>query len=85
MEIKLQGYDVHADSPTGHIHFQVLQAVEKSLDDAKKIADTYLKAAKGAVLTGINKTASTQGVQPDQEKDLEKNGYFIYKIFGCPK
>ena len=85
MKWKLQAYDIHAESPAGRIHFQVLQTVEKSLDDAKKIAEKYLKFAKNAKMTAISKTASTQGAAPGQETSLEKDGFYIFKVHGCPE
>ncbi|MCH8059334.1 MAG: hypothetical protein IIA11_02635, partial [Proteobacteria bacterium] len=47
-------------------------------------AEKYLKFAKNAKMTAISKTASTQGAAPGQEDDLEKKGYYIFKVHGCP-
>lgn len=81
----VQAYDVHAESPAGHIHFQVLMPEDADLNDALANADEYLKFAKDAKVLSCAKTGSTQGATEEQKPDLEKNGCFIYKVHGCPE
>ncbi len=81
----VQAYDIRAESTAGHIHFQVIQPIDKTFDDARKSAEKYIKFAKEAKLLSCSKTGSTQGATEDQKPDIEKNGCFIYKVHGCPE
>ncbi len=81
----VQAYDIHAESPAGHIHFQVIQPIDKTFEDATKSAEKYLKFAKEAKLLSCSKTGSTQGATDKQKPNIEKNGCFIYKVYGCPE
>lgn len=81
MGTRVQAFDVHGETPTTHIHFQVLQLPEKTIDDALKIATDYIKElhADGKI-DSCSKTGSDQGATEDQEADLKEKGFFIYKI-----
>lgn len=86
MGTPVQAFDVHAQSAGGHIHFQVIMPLE-DLDDekAEEAAKNYIKFAEDSKLLSCTKTGSTQGATEDQEEDIEKGGFFIYKVFGCPE
>lgn len=87
MGTRVQAYDVHGHIPTGSLHFQVLVPVEskKGFDEVKGIVDKTMKSLNNDYeITSIAKTASDQGAVAEQEKDIEKDGYCIYKVYGFP-
>lgn len=81
MGTRVQAFDVHGETPTIHLHFQVLQLPEKTLEDAVKIASDHIKEVhKDGKMLSCSKTGSDQGLTEDQQKVFDDKGHFIYKI-----
>lgn len=81
MGTRVQAFDVHGQTPASHVHFQVLQLPEKTIDDALKIATEHIKTVdKNGTIDSCSKTGSDQGLTEEQQKIFDEKEYFIYKI-----
>jgi len=84
MEIHV--YDTYVEAADGHtMHFDVFTK-EKNHDKAIEYAKQWL----GTVDQGDSKISTeectfchTQEAPPHVEEEIEKNGFFIYKMEGC--
>lgn len=84
--MQIHVYDTYVKAKDGHVmHFDVFTSVK---DDQKAIeyAKQWLKSIGETEATVTTKECSfchTQGSSPDILEEIQKNGFYIYKMEGC--
>lgn len=84
--MQIHVYDTYVKAKDGHImHFDVFTAVK---DDQKAVdyAKEWLASIDEADATVTSKECSfchSQSAPPNVVEEIEKNGYYIYKMEGC--
>ena len=84
--MEIQVFDTYVDGSKGEMHFDVLMPKGKSADDAVNAAKSYLKSVgedKAKITTKECSFCHIQDAQPEQEKEINSNGFFIIKMSGC--
>lgn len=86
---KIHVFDTYARGEAGRImHFDVVTP-EKDAEKARQHALEWLKSIGEANATVTQETCcychSEEGAPPEMMKDIEAQGYAIYKLEGCPK
>lgn len=79
----IQAYDVHAETDSGHYHFQVLVKKDADEEDVEKYAKSHLELCGDPAKEDsmkIEKIGHTQGPQGNQTEVIADTGYAIYKV-----
>ncbi len=85
MEIHV--YDTYVEAKDGHtMHFDVITS-EKDHDKAIEFAKKWLSSigeGESSVTTEECQFCHSQGAPEPVSQEIEKNGFFIQKMEGCP-
>ncbi len=80
-------YDTYVKAKDGHtMHFDVFAEIQdpnKAIENAKKWLDS-IGEGEAKVTSEECQFCHTQGAAPHIEEEIKNNGYFIYKMEGCP-
>lgn len=86
--MKIQVFDTYVKSKAGEtMHFDVFMPEGKSEDEAIEAATKYLGVLNehGQITSKECSFCHIQEATPEQEKGINDNGYFIYKMSSnCP-
>jgi len=82
----IQVFDTWVEGSKGKMHFDVYMPKGKSVNEAINSAKNFLTSIgqeKAKVTTEECSFCHIQQAQPNQEKEINEKGYFIYKMSGC--
>lgn len=87
MDMKIQVFDTYVKNEKDEtMHFDVFMPEGKTNLDAISAATAYLSATEHGPITSTEcKFCHIQDAKTEQEEEINKNGYFIYKMSPtCP-
>jgi len=82
----IQVFDTWVKGSKGEIHFDVFMPKGKKEKDAVESAAIFLKTIgedKAQITSKECSFCHIQQAKPEEEKEINTNGYFIYKMAGC--
>lgn len=85
--MKIQVFDTYVKNESGEkMHFDVFMPEGKSAEEARDAAVNYLTdITHGPITSKECSFCHVQDAKPEQEKEINEKGYFIYKMSpNCP-
>lgn len=86
--MKISVFDTYVKAKDGHtMHFDVYAKETEKIENALKFAKEWLKSIgeeKATVTQRECRFCHTQATTKEIENEIEKKGYYIYKMSGCP-